>query len=324
MSQGYTIIWCGVMACMLKWPPELYEWEPCTPGRFSKAEQVCLVEARLMYTPWSSRLGAMQWVNSITIHSDMCITSSATETPMRNLKNNSALGEDGSSGGDRMKLGGESKICLETHKPMAIISTRNTITFGTYNIVMIMFEAGKAAQVAAEMRNYNLTVFGISATRWTGCGQWRFVTGESLLHSGHEEDNAPHSQGVGLMLSKTVQKARTGWKAHKPRTIKTIFQTKKRKMNMDVIQCYGPANDSNEDVKEEFYSRLSSIIQDWHGQQKLWEILGQHGLGEVNNNGENLQIYLLWETWLLEGVSSSTKGYTRQFGYHLTCQQRTR
>ena len=60
-----------------------------------------------------------------------------------------------------MKLGGESRICLETHEPMAIISTETTITLGTWN-VRTMFEAGKTTQVAAEMRNFNL--LGLAAT----------------------------------------------------------------------------------------------------------------------------------------------------------------
>ena len=64
---------------------------------------------------------------------------------------------------------------------MAIISTRTTITFRTWN-ARTMFEAGKAVQVAAEMRNYNLTVLGISEIRWTGSGQQRLATGEVLKY----------------------------------------------------------------------------------------------------------------------------------------------
>jgi hypothetical protein len=30
-----------------------------------------------------------------------------------------------------------------------------------------MYEMGKAAQIAAEMKNYNLTILGISEARWT-------------------------------------------------------------------------------------------------------------------------------------------------------------
>ena len=50
---------------------------------------------------------------------------------------------------------------------MAIISTRTTITIGTWN-ARTMFETGKAAQVAAKMGNYNLTVLGISGKRKQG------------------------------------------------------------------------------------------------------------------------------------------------------------
>ena len=113
-----------------------------------------------------------------------------------------------------------------------------------------MFKAGEAAQVAAEMGNYNLTALRISETRWTDSSQRRLATGEVLLYSGHEEDNAPHTQGVAPMLSKTEQRALTGWKARGPRILKATFQTKKRKISMDVIQYYAPTNDSNEAVKK--------------------------------------------------------------------------
>ena len=63
-----------------------------------------------------------------------------------------------------------------------------------------MFEAGKTSQGTVEMRNYNLTVLGISDTKRTGSGQLRLATGELLLHSGYEK-NAPHTQGVALKLS---------------------------------------------------------------------------------------------------------------------------
>ena len=202
-----------------------------------------------------------------------------------------------------MKLGDESWICLETHEPMAIISTRTTIiTLETWN-VRTMFEAGKTAQVAAEMRNYILTVLGISETGWTGSGQRRLATGMLLLYPGHKEDNAPHAQGVALILPKTVQRALIGWEAHGLRIIKATFQTKKWKINMDVVQCYDTTNDSNEVVIEEFYSRLPTINQKCPRQNMTimmgdfnaktgsdnrgyGEIIGQQGLGEMDDSGE--------------------------------------
>ncbi|VDO98328.1 unnamed protein product, partial [Schistosoma mattheei] len=52
------------------------------------------------------------------------------------------------------------------------------------------------------MRRYNLEVLGISEANWTQVGQERLASGELLLYSGHEGENATHTQGVELMLSK--------------------------------------------------------------------------------------------------------------------------
>ncbi|VDO70987.1 unnamed protein product [Schistosoma margrebowiei] len=62
----------------------------------------------------------------------------------------------------------------------------------------------RALQIAAEMRRYKLEVLGISETHWTQVGQQRLTSGELLLYSGHEEENAQHTQGVALMLYNDV------------------------------------------------------------------------------------------------------------------------
>ena len=45
---------------------------------------------------------------------------------------------------------------VEATRSASIISTRITAAIGTWN-VRTMYETGKAAQVAAEMKNYKLT-----------------------------------------------------------------------------------------------------------------------------------------------------------------------
>ncbi|VDP58726.1 unnamed protein product [Schistosoma curassoni] len=100
-----------------------------------------------------------------------------------------------------------------------------------------MWDTGRAFQIAAEMERYNLEVLKISETHWTQVGQQRLTTGELLLYSGHEKENAPHTRGVALMLSKQAQNALIGWESHGPRIIKASFKTKKEGISMN-IKCY--------------------------------------------------------------------------------------
>ena len=168
-----------------------------------------------------------------------------------------------------------------------------------------MFEAGKTAQVAAEMQRYKLAILGISESRWTGSGQMKLNTGELLLYSGHDEENAAHTQGVAIMLSKTAQNALLGWEAHGPRIITARFKTKKQEVNMDLLQVYAPTNDSKEEDKEDFYNRLRTLIQKCPRSNVIIlmgdlnakigsnnngyeECMGTNGLGEMNDNGERL------------------------------------
>ncbi|VDO74922.1 unnamed protein product [Schistosoma margrebowiei] len=92
---------------------------------------------------------------------------------------------------------------------MPLLTTRATIYLGTWN-VRTMWDTGRALQIAAEIRRYNLEFLGISETHWTQVGQQRLTSRELLLYSGHEEENAPHTQGVALMLSKQARNALTG------------------------------------------------------------------------------------------------------------------
>ncbi|VDO58300.1 unnamed protein product [Schistosoma margrebowiei] len=74
------------------------------------------------------------------------------------------------------------------------------------------------------MRRYNLEVLGISETHWTQVGQQRLASGKLLLYFGHDEENAPHTQAVALMLSKQAQSSLIGWGSHGPRVIKASFK----------------------------------------------------------------------------------------------------
>ncbi|VDP69237.1 unnamed protein product [Schistosoma curassoni] len=63
------------------------------------------------------------------------------------------------------------------------------------------------------------------------------------------------------MLSKVARNALVGWESHGSRITKTSFKTKKEGITMNIIQCYAPTNNSNDDDKAQFYDRLQSIME---------------------------------------------------------------
>ena len=157
--------------------------------------------------------------------------------------------------------------------------------------------------MSAEMRRYSIALLGLSETRWLQAGQKRLASGELLLHSGHEEENAAHTEGLAIMLSRTAQKALIGWEAHGSRKITASFTTKKKNIKINVIQCYAPTNDHDDKDKDHFYNRLQAILDklkdkdinilmgDFNAMagsdnSGYEEVMGQHALGEMNKNGE--------------------------------------
>lgn len=127
------------------------------------------------------------------------------------------------------------------------------------------------------------------------------------MYSGHTEDGAPHTEGVALMLAPEAQRALVGWEPVNSRIITAKFTTKKKDIRLNIIQCYAPANDAaEEERKEEFYLQLQvmQVVIDGRGAKDMnipmgdfnakigsdnagyEDIMGTHGLGQMNENGE--------------------------------------
>ena len=78
----------------------------------------------------------------------------------------------------------------------------------TWN-VRTLNQVGKTVQVTSEMRKYAIDILGVSECRWTGFGQLRTVTGETILYSGR--DDAIYHGGVALLLSKKAAASLIEW-----------------------------------------------------------------------------------------------------------------
>jgi len=180
-----------------------------------------------------------------------------------------------------------------------------------------MFEANKAAQIARERRAYNITVLRLCETRWRQSGQVRLNTVEMILSSGHEEEDAYHTEGVALMLSHEAHNALINWEAAGPRIIYTSFKTKKENIKLNTIQCYAPTNDKDEETKEDFYNNLQTLCDKLQKDMTILmgdlnakigsdnsgyeEVMGRQELGRMNTNGEMLADLCAFNNMIIGG-----------------------
>ena len=166
-----------------------------------------------------------------------------------------------------------------------------------------MYIAGKATQVAREMDRYQLDVLGISETRWTGAGRVTLANGSTLLYAGEEEG---HQKGVALMISQEAQRSLMEWMPVSSRVISARFYSRFKKIT--IIQAYAPTNDATPEEKDDFYHQLQTttdrcnkndiviVMGDMNAKvgddnSEMEEVIGRHGLGSRNDNGERLCEY---------------------------------
>lgn len=105
------------------------------------------------------------------------------------------------------------------------------------------------------MKRHNISLLGIAETRWIQTGQFRLSTGELILYSGHTHNRAPHTEGVGFMLSRQAEKALIDWQLVSSRLMTATFRTKQKRILVQLIMCYTPTNEVSDEVKDQFYQK---------------------------------------------------------------------
>ena len=151
------------------------------------------------------------------------------------------------------------------------------------------------------MRNYNMHILGISESRWTGTGRHKTNTGETVLYSGRDDNQ--HHEGVAIILKKGMEKCLMEWKPVNSRLMKVRLWGKH--INITIIQCYAPTNDSDEITKGIFYDQLQAELEETpqHDMKIIMgdlnakvgsnnknydRAMGREGCGIMNENGERL------------------------------------
>ena len=152
--------------------------------------------------------------------------------------------------------------CSESRKEAArltpLLTPRTLTRLATWNIRK-MYETGKTVQVAREMKRYKIRVLGQCETRWIQSGQLSLSSRE-LLYSGHIEEGAPHTEGVALMLAPEAHAALIGWEPVNSHIITAKFTTKKKDIRLNIIQCYAPTKDAEEEKKDDFCQQLQAVL----------------------------------------------------------------
>lgn len=170
---------------------------------------------------------------------------------------------------------------------------------GLWN-VQTMWQVGRLAEVSREMKRYRLDILGLSETRWNGFGEIRTQEGDTLLYSGREEE---HREGVGLLITQKTRKSLIEWYPVSERIVVARFASRVRPITL--VQCYAPTETGDEEDKEQFYGQLHRtllkakkrdilvVMGDLNAKvgndnQGVENIMGRHGIGTRNENGERL------------------------------------
>ncbi|KAK2701972.1 hypothetical protein QYM36_019366, partial [Artemia franciscana] len=168
-----------------------------------------------------------------------------------------------------------------------------------------MNQLSKTEQVLKEMRQYLIDILVLSEIRWTGNGLEKFSDGYVMAFIGHP---SVHRAGVGLLMSPLAHKAMTNWNPVNERIMTARFVSNHTKMT--IIACYAPTSEADEEEKDAFYNMLHSVTKDvprhnvlcvvgdlnakvGADRQYCPEVLGPHGMGEINENGTLLIDYAL-------------------------------
>ena len=108
---------------------------------------------------------------------------------------------------------------------------------------------------------FNRTLLGLCETRWTQSGQLRLTTGEIILYSGHEEDDAPHSEGLPSYWGRShIEHLLAG------------------NQLLDIMSNLGDKNINL--IMGDFNAKIGLDNQGYEN------VMGVHGLGVMNDNAE--------------------------------------
>ena len=161
----------------------------------------------------------------------------------------------------------------------------------------------KDALVAMELEKYKIDIAALSETRFSESGRLDDM-GYTFFWSG-KPDGVRREAGVGFAIRKEILAKLTEMPKAVNDRIMTMTVPLMKKGNATLISVYAPTMTSPDETKENFYNQLRRTLRDTPRTDKLilmgdfnarvgrdyekWQsVLGRHGIGKCNTNGELL------------------------------------
>jgi len=151
---------------------------------------------------------------------------------------------------------------------MTTFSMKQRTKIGTWNIRTLNEAPTKLEQICGEFHRRKISILGLCEMRWLDNGErtiYRKIDDEdvrlSLIFSGKPTIpgvTVTHESGVGLLLSSAAKRSLMEWTPVSDRILVARFRSKAR--NVSIVHVYAPTNTSPVDVKDDFYSLLSSTL----------------------------------------------------------------
>ena len=184
---------------------------------------------------------------------------------------------------------------VEPDRHLATVNTRKPHKIATWNI-RTMLQKGKLENIKAEMKRLQINILGLSEVRWKGAGMFS-TDGFTLIYSGGEQ----HKNGVAIILDPETSKSVKNYWPVSDRMVAVKLQGKP--FDICIVQSYAPTSDYEDEEVDGFYEDLDNVMRQMKsqdvkivmgdfnakvGKEKIENIVGPFGLGEINSRGERL------------------------------------
>ena len=176
-----------------------------------------------------------------------------------------------------------------------IMNWKKPMRVATWN-VRSLYRSGFAKVLEIELERYGIQIAALQEIRWPEVGRCDLDKGV-IYHSGRKDDR--HEEGVGFYVSKNVSTAVIEFEGINSRIARMRMNARWFKVTMIVL--HAPTEDSEEEVKDQWYDEVQEVLNKVPGHDMLIVLgdmnakvgkevaafrgtIGAHSLHDISNN----------------------------------------